>query len=201
MELSEDYKYAKQEIILTVELQYKLLSLLVTATAAVFVYILDKDENDLRQIGFCACLIIPGLYSFFGTLWLDQVFRQRRLAAYIYQIEEIESFDTDRRGWEHYVQGARLHSKPNLPSRGYYFICLGLFIFFPPVTFILSCVYRVGNVLSRSSELFVPAWVGIVLYSAFIIAACFYIRSILKLSYFFSRYIPAHAKKETASIY
>ena len=137
MELSEDYKYAKQEILLTVELQYKLLSLLVTATAAVFVYILDKDENDLRQIGFCACLIVPGLYSFFGALWLDQVFRQRRLSAYIYQIEETASFYPGIYGWEHYVQGARLKNKLNLPSRGYYFICLGLFFFFPFVTFIL----------------------------------------------------------------
>lgn len=165
------------------ELQYKLLSLLVTATAAVFVYILDKDENGFRQIGFCSCLIIPGLYSFFGALWLDQVFRQRRLTTYIYQIEERHSFD----GWEHHVQGARLRSKMNLPSRGYYFICLGLFFCFPPVTFILACFFKVGNALSYSHELFVPACIGIILYIAFLTSAFFYIRAILKQSYLFCK--------------
>lgn len=179
MDLIDDYKYAKQEILITVELQYKLLSLLVTATAAVFVYILDKDENGFRQIGFCACLIVPGLYSFFGALWLDQVFRQRRLSCYIYQIEEAASFEPGVFGWEHYVQGARLRNKLNLPSRGYYMVCLGLFFLFPPVTFVLSCVFKVGNVLSRSHELFVPACLGIALYSAFVIVAFFYIKTIL----------------------
>lgn len=201
MELSEDYKYAKQEVLLTVELQYKLLSLLVTATAAVFVYILDKDENDLRQIGFCACLIVPGLYSFFGALWLDQVFRQRRLTAYIYQIEETASFYPGINGWEHYVQGARLKNKLNLPSRGYYFICLGLFFFFPPVTFVLACIFKVGNALSYSHELFIPARIGVILYIAFLVSAYFYIKAILKQSYLFCIDTSKSEHRETADVH
>ena len=62
----EDYKAAKAELLSTIDMQFKVLSILVTATAAVFVYLFKKDPH---QIAFCACLIMPGIYAFFGTLW------------------------------------------------------------------------------------------------------------------------------------
>lgn len=180
--LAEDYKHAKKELITTIELQFKILSILITATAAVFVYILDRDENDMRQIVFCACLIVPGMFAFFGTLWLDQVYRQRRLAAFIYKIEDMYQYEGDwYSGWEHFVQGNRKVQKLNWPSRYYYHICLGLFMFFPPATYILACIFKAGNVLNIHHELHVPAVFGIVLYFVFLIFAILYIHSILSL--------------------
>ena len=181
--ISEDYKQAKNELLTTVELQYKILSILVTATAAVFVYIMDRDENEIRQLVFCACLIVPGLFAFFGILWLDQVYRQRRLAAYIYTLEELyRQMDTCYGGLEHFVLGDRGKDRLNWPSRFYYYICAGLFFFFPPATYILACLYKAGNVLSAHHELHGPAWFGIALYLAFLFFAVLYIRSILLLA-------------------
>lgn len=186
----EDYRHAKAEILSTIELQHKILSLLITATAAVFVYILDKDENELRQLVFCACLIVPGLFSFFGALWLDQVYRQRRLAAYVFQIETLFREDADNYseicGWEHFVQvNKREENKEkgrhDRPSRFYYQICMGLFFCFPVATYFLACYFRAGNVFSRGHELHWPAMVGVLLYLVFAYYAIRYIRSIKKL--------------------
>ncbi len=38
----EDYKAAKAELLTTIDMQFKVLSILVTATAAVFVYLLKR---------------------------------------------------------------------------------------------------------------------------------------------------------------
>ncbi len=181
--ISEDYKHAKEELLTTIELQYKILSILVTASAAVFVYILDRDENESRQLVFCACLIVPGLYAFFGIMWLDQVYRQRRLAAYMFMLEELmQHSDPWYNGWEHFVQGNREEDKRNWPSRFYYHICLGLFFAFPPATYIFACVYKAGNVVSSQHELHIPARLGIGLYIAFLVFAIIYIISILALA-------------------
>ena len=182
--LIEDYRAAKAELLSTIDQQFKILSILVTATAAVFVYLFKKD---VHQLVFCACLIIPGIYAFFGALWLDQVYRQRRLAAYIYEVEStIKVNSTSSFGWEHFIQRNRESSSINKPSRRYYYICLGLFFGFPPVTFVFSCLYRGGNVLDFHHDMFWPALLGVFLYFFFLVAAGLYIWSIKKLSNSFS---------------
>ncbi len=138
-------------------------------------------------------MIMPGIYAFFGTLWLDQVYRQRRLAAYIYEIETMIAFPHGRNGlaeegWEHFVQGKRQKDRLNRPSRYYYYICLGLFFAVPVAVFVLACVYsKSGNVLAPRHELFIPALIGIILYVLFIIFSALYIRSIKALVSSFSQ--------------
>ena len=199
----EDYKAAKTELLTTIDMQFKILSILVTATAAVFVYLFKKE---LHQIVFSACLIMPGIYAFFGTLWLDQVYRQRRLAAYIFEIETIDGFPQSRsqtisNGWEHYVHGNREKNKLNKPSRYYYYICLGLFYAVPVAVFVCTCIYsKGGNVLDSAHELFVPAIIGILLYFLFIVFSWLYIRSIRALANNFStEYSSSSAAKEAVS--
>ena len=197
----EDYKAAKTELLTTIDMQFKVLSILVTATAAVFVYLFKKDPH---QIAFCACLIMPGIYAFFGTLWLDQVYRQRRLAAYIFKIETMVEFPKGRcafagEGWEHFVHGKRRSDRLNRPSRYYYHICLGLFFAVPVAVFILACVYsKSGNVLDPAHELLVPALIGIVIYSLFIVFSVLYIRSINSLASSFSQSSPTNSFQEAA---
>lgn len=184
--LIEDYIAAKTELRSTIDMQYKILSILVTATAAVFVYLFKKD---ISKLVFCGCLIIPGIYAFFGILWLDQVYRQRRLAAYIYEIETYEVLpsnpSTSVTGWEHYVRTKRSFTNTNTPSRYYYYICLGLFFFFPFFTYLFSSIFSGGSALNVNNPLFSPSLLGIILYVAFVFFAILYIKSILELGYTF----------------
>ena len=197
----EDYKASNAELLSTIDMQFKILSILVTATAAVFVYLFKKD---MHQIVFCACLIMPGIYAFFGTLWLDQVYRQRRLAAYIFEIEATNAFPHDRSenltgGWEHYVQGTRRMHRLNKPSRYYYHICLCLFFAVPVAVYLCACIYsRIGNVLDPEHELFVPAFIGIVLYILFLVFSCLYIHSINALASSFSSSVESPSLREDA---
>lgn len=165
--LLEDYSKAKSEIITTIQMQFNIISILVTASAAAFVYLYKKDSS---MVIWTACLIIPGIYAFFGTLWLDQVFRQRRLASYIFLIEKsFYKSDSIEFGWERYIQ--QLESENGLrrvfrktrktvySSRYYYYICLGLFTFFPVCTYL----YGVNTYLYGTDE---TIWVFIHTYSA-----------------------------------
>ena len=184
--LIEDYIAAKTELRSAIDMQYKILSIIVTATAAVFVYLFKKD---ISKLVFCGCLIIPGIYAFFGILWLDQVYRQRRLAAYIYEIETYEVLpsnpSTSVTGWEHFVRNKRSFTNTNTPSRYYYYICLGLFFFFPFFTYFFSSTFSGGSVLNVNNSLFFPSLLGIILYVAFVVFAILYIKSILELGYSF----------------
>ena len=184
----ENYRYAKSENVSTIATQYKILSILITATAAVFVYILDNESSDTLPLIICSCLIIPGLYAFFGALWLDQVYRQRRLAAYIYRIEEKCLTEQDRdvvighMGWEHFVRLTNNSFKRvNTPSRFYYAICLGLFTFFPVATAVFSCIYSGENVLIKTNSLHLPAIFGLVLWGCYIISLICYTVAIRRI--------------------
>lgn len=61
--LMEDYKFTKKELQESISSQYKILSVLVTASAASFVYLFTITGKLLTVI---ACLIIPGIYCFLG---------------------------------------------------------------------------------------------------------------------------------------
>ena len=108
--LIEDYCFAKTEIHSTIETQFKILSILVTASSAVFALLFESGHLPLV---ICGCLIIPGIYAFFGVLWLDQVYRQRRLATYVLTIEASSEFKDCMlecgisRGWETFIQARK----------------------------------------------------------------------------------------------
>lgn len=185
----EEYRAAKTEILSTIDFQFRIISIIVTATAAAFVYLFKQN---LHQVVISACLLIPGIYSFFGVLWLDQVYRQRRLAAYIFEIESASNiFEVGDskliNGWKHFVREKRLGKCINIPSRCYYFICLGLFFFFPIATVIFTYIYKADGIFNPEHELFRLVILGSLLYVVFLVFAIFYIISILSLSKSFSK--------------
>ena len=183
--LIEDYRFAKTELLSTIESQFTILSILVTASAAVFVFIFGQDSLSFT---ICGCLIIPGLYAFFGILWLDQVYRQRRLAMYILTIERTKEFSGQtiegnflHLGWETFIKSGKKYTSSKIPSRLYYFVCLGLFLFFPSVTSIFAMCFGGINIFHAERKIFYTVVVGALLYLAYLIFSTIYVVIILKL--------------------
>lgn len=204
--LIEDYCFAKTEIHSTIETQFKILSILVTASSAVFALLF---ESGYLPLVICGCLIIPGIYAFFGVLWLDQVYRQRRLATYILTIEASSEFKDCMlecgisRGWETFIQARKkqehkhghkfiknvvpfLHKEKYacssiIPSRFYYYVCLALFYFFPLGTSVLSIAFNNIAVCSAPTLEKVVILIGAMLYICFIISSFIYITAICKI--------------------
>lgn len=83
--------------------QITIISILVTATISLFAYGLIIKDNIIIVTGF----IIPALFAVLGTLWIDQIYRQRELALYSYSLEVELSSQNNTKGWEHYIQRKR----------------------------------------------------------------------------------------------
>lgn len=204
--LIEDYCFAKAEIHSTIATQFKILSILVTASSAVFALLFESGHLPLV---ICGCLIIPGIYAFFGVLWLDQVYRQRRLATYVLTIEASSEFKDCMlecgisRGWETFIQARKkqehkhghkfiknvvpfLHKEKYacssiIPSRFYYYVCLALFYFFPLGTSVLSIAFNNIAVCSAPTLEKVVILIWGMLYICFIISSVIYITAICKI--------------------
>lgn len=209
----EDYKYAKAELQSTISTQHELLSVLVTASAALFAYFWKQGDDALK---ICGCILVPGLYAFIGALWLDQVYRQRRLALYIYRIEESQEFSSLMRdgnvyangGWEHFIRMKNIETlsddvpkkskirqlftkissrfKQNRTSRWYYYIFLALFSGLPVATYIFTCIH-IGISVKGNSIANIPmaCKIGVVIYMGFLIVEALYIISILKIGNYY----------------
>ena len=106
-----EYVELRAEIRNSMQLQYTLLSLFITAMGIVFALIFKSNEDSIvnaiimQSVGLC---MIPGISAFCGAIWLDQVYRQIRIGSYIYKIEERINIllGSDKNGfpalyWEH----------------------------------------------------------------------------------------------------
>ena len=178
----EEYKAAKAEILSAINLQYTILSILAAATASIFLYLFEKKSGDIYKSIICINLIIPGLYAFFGILWLDQVYRHRRLASFVFQIEKNNNMQP---GWEHAVSSQRKEKKIVGPCRYYYYVCLGLFILISPATFYFAKYYFTKtqsiNLLRLTNYYSIFIFAGIAFYVIFLVFCSAYIIAILYL--------------------
>ena len=149
-----EYVELRAEIRNSMQLQYTLLSLFITAMGIVFALIFKSNEDSIvnaiimQSVGLC---MIPGISAFCGAIWLDQVYRQIRIGSYIYKIEERINYilGSDKNGfpalyWEHCVNSentniSRVRLKINYlnPNFIYYYIGLMVFICIPIVSWIL----------------------------------------------------------------
>lgn len=149
-----EYVELRAEIRNSMQLQYTLLSLFITAMGIVFALIFKSNEDSIvnaiimQSVGLC---MIPGISAFCGAIWLDQVYRQIRIGSYIYKIEERINIllGSDKNGfpalyWEHCVNSentniSRVRLKINYlnPNFIYYYIGLMVFICIPIVSWIL----------------------------------------------------------------
>lgn len=164
--LIEEYRSRKQEISSSLNHQYGILTMVVAATSAVMALIGNRPQLAVVSIG----LVLPGTYAFFGALWMDAVYRQRRSGVYIYKIEELLGLNGSVFGWEHYIKnnGKKRHFQfIKKPYRQYYFICMGLFFCIP----LMMILFAVGLSLKSPSGY---NYICIILGLLFFIASVFF---------------------------
>lgn len=182
-----EYVELRAEIRNSMQLQYTLLSLFITAMGIVFALIFKSNEDSvvnvivMQSVGLC---MIPGISAFCGAIWLDQVYRQIRIGSYIYKIEERINIllGSDKNGfpalyWEHCVNSentnisrARLKINYLNPNFIYYYIGLMVFICIPIVLWILV-YYQNGISINIWTILGISFTICYVFFAVFIVWA------------------------------
>lgn len=145
----QEYITRKQETISTMNQQYGILSMVIAASSGVLLFstrVSSESNNDM--LFMCTGLILPGIYSFFGVLWFDAVYRQRRAGRFIRLVEEAFQMNGRPFGWEHFAKDSarnRTVLSKVFKLRCYYHVCGGLFCVFPAITFIPFSFYISQN--------------------------------------------------------
>lgn len=103
----KDYQSVREELRHFSRNQLTIISILVTASVTGYAYSLEHIDKLIVVTGF----VIPVLFAVLGTLWIDQVYRQRELALYSYLLENEMFGNSNTKGWEHYVQEKRARKK------------------------------------------------------------------------------------------
>ena len=134
--LLTEYTEIRAEMKLNIQQQTTLLATAMTTvgvTVGFAIALLDKniiaDPNIHLAIKFLLFVVIPGISTFFAVLWLDQVFRQLRVAAYTRNIEKYlqsviltdTNLDIFPKGYETYLDDLAEKNPLNV-HRYYYYI-------------------------------------------------------------------------------
>jgi hypothetical protein len=190
--LLTEYTEIRAEMKLNIQQQTTLLATAMTTvgiTVGFAIALLDKNiilnPNIHLAIKFLLFVVIPGISTFFAVLWLDQVFRQLRVAAYTRNIEQhlqrVLLSDTNRvffpKGYETFLDDLAEKNPLNV-HRYYYYICLGAFLILPLIS-IIGCLIVEGMPKDFLSALFITG--SIVIYVLGLVFGSIFVHNILKL--------------------
>ena len=183
--LLAEYKEMRTESLQKFQIQITLISLYFTVFGTILVFAIERNiiEDTVIISPYFMCLLIPMIMMVIAVIWLDQAHRQTRIAAYISFIERKVNVMLELKNTiassalfaEQWLRGNITTNKIINVNRLFYYICLGIFLLFPP----LSCA--AGMYLSNWiwNYYVIPlsfAAFGYIVYLFFVVS---YVRSIL----------------------
>ena len=189
-----EYSEARSEMKVNIQHQ---ITLLATAMSTVgiavgFAFTLLNRETInspeiYRAIKFLLFVIVPGISTFFSMLWLDQVYRQLRVASYIRNIEiYLRKIVHDRTkfrfyhlpdGYEAYLDSMAEDNSINV-HRLYYYMCLGVFLVLPFASIVVGLLIAVNHIDILSISFLA---ISFLIFSAGIFVGRIYVVNILRL--------------------
>ena len=190
-----EYKELRQEVRNSFQIQNSLIALdasisgiLIGLGMSIFLNG-NYGEKYYYAISFLFCAIMPAVSMFLGIIWLDQVYRQVKLGAYIRNLENIVNRNVNAQNddninvlnWEHWVaqenQGKPLLLRTNYY---YYFFCMAVFLLCP----IICLLYGLWMVKYNVSNIWLPIAIGVITYILFVGFSIRYVRVILRYTDF-----------------
>ncbi|MCL1808559.1 MAG: hypothetical protein FWG42_02200 [Clostridiales bacterium] len=128
----------------------------------------SKADQKAVMVACVFCLLIPGLMAFLGSLWLDNVYRMAKIAAYCSLLERkingMLEAKNDAAGSAMYWEQWNYEGFKRLPFRGnhyQYFIGLGLFMIGPPSSIAMGLFITglgMNHVIPMLGVLFIAAF-------------------------------------------
>ena len=188
---TKDYELVRTELRHFQRNQLTIISILVTASVSAYAY----SFNNLSRLVAVSGFVIPVLFAVLGTLWIDQIYRQRELALYSYILERELFSGFITKGWEHYVQRKRAsirnssYGKPRTltervesfaksPSLYYYFLfSSGVIVI--PVLSVIYCFLQVHKAVNYSSSMIYKLGIPVIIVQVLI--EVLYLKNIFKL--------------------
>lgn len=183
-----EYNAMKTESIEKLKMQITLISLYITALATVLSISLDKSTDNIIILDEknLFCFVIPCVTICIAAIWLDQVYRQIKIAYFLSLLEEkinkfLESdnnFSSSAMIWEHWLRTDEINTGKINASLTFYYVCLGIFSFVP----ILSFLYGFNIINFNINLIRMQSIICFAGYFIFILLSAVYVINILKLN-------------------
>lgn len=179
-----EYNAMKTESMAKLQFQITLISLYITVLGTVFSLSLNNmnGEDTLFDNSNMFCFVVPCITVCIAAIWIDQTYRQIKIAYYLSLLEEkinrLLGVDNDiwtsAMFWEHWLRNHPMNTNKFNASRTFYYICMGVFSVAP----IASYFYGFFNTedFNRIIVQTVIVSLGYVIYLAF---TCVYVHNIL----------------------
>ncbi len=175
-----EYNILRSEYSAMITRQFSVISLTITALSVLFGFVVTTFSHENRSPALLPCIfcvLIPSVAMFTGAIWLDTVYRQKKLTGYLCLAEirinrilrcPVGSSEASAITWECYEaddQGKGLLGKPN---RWYYYYCLAFYIVFPWVSALFD-IFVMGDPIYIWCIISLAIYLG---YISFVIAYC-----------------------------
>lgn len=181
-----EYKEVKSESIHKLQTQTTLISLYVTVLGVLLTLGLSNDITSTQKMSFLHPYffthVIPAIAISISILWLDQVYRQIKIAIYISHIEEkvnrllgtANNVEDSAMFWERWLRNIEDDMGIFSPSQTFYYICLGIFILCPILSFCF------GLYINDFEIRLIPTVIIAIVYVIFLLLIIMYVWRILK---------------------
>lgn len=182
-----EYNTMRKESLNKLQFQVTLITFYITSMAtilSIFIKQSETEDNYLNRASIFS-FVIPCVTIYVAIIWLDQVYRQKKIAYFTYNLEnKINRFILDNSGvattaiyWEHWISTSKADTWKFTVKLTFYYICLGTLTIVPIVSFICG----MAIVDCDSSKIQIQVYIVPVLYAIYVLLVIIYIINIKKL--------------------
>lgn len=182
-----EYNTMRKESLNKLQFQVTLITFYITSMATILsIFIKQSDtEDDFMNRANIFCFIIPCVTIYVAIVWLDQVYRQKKIAYFTYILEnKINRFILDNSGvtttaicWEHWISTSKTDTWKLNVKFTFYYICLGTLTVVPIISFIWGMIIVDYDL----SKIRIQVCLGSILYAIYWLLMITYIINIKEL--------------------
>lgn len=182
-----EYNTMRKESLNKLQFQVTLITFYITSMATIIsIFIKHSDtEDDFMNRASIFSFVIPCVTIYVAIIWLDQVYRQKKIAYFTYNLEnKINRFILDNSGvattaiyWEHWISTSKADTWKFTVKLTFYYICLGTLTIVP----IISFIWGMAIVDYDFSKIQIQVCIVPVLYAIYVLLVIIYIINIKKL--------------------
>ena len=182
-----EYNTMRKESLNKLQFQVTLITFYITSMATILSIFIKKSEseNDFMNRENIFCLVIPCVTIYVAIIWLDQVYRQKKIAYFTYILEnKINRFIADNSGvtttaiyWEHWISTSKTDTWKFNVKFTFYYICLGTLTVVPIISFIWGMIIVDYDL----SKIRIQVCLGSILYAIYWLLMIAYIINIKEL--------------------
>lgn len=181
------YNIMRKEELSKLQFHITLITFYITSMATILSIFVkrSKTNDDFINIVSIFCFIIPCVTIYVAIIWLDQVYRAKKIASFTYILENIiNKFISENSEvginpvcWEHWISKSNSDTWKLNTKYTFYYICLGTLTTVPIVSFLYGFI-QIDYNIKRIQKI---GLIVLTLYLIYLLLMATYIINIKKL--------------------